>query len=471
MSRHRRGASLAIGGIFVAASTMLAGAPIAGATPSADAVNAIDDHYTQFGGEGSPLGAPTGEAVDVKGGVERDYANGAIFWSKESGPQAMYGEIFNKYQALGGPGGELGFPKNDEGDTGDGVGRFNDFTEKDGSTASIYWTPNVGAWVIKGKVLDAWRAAGGIKSPFGYPTADTTDNDGTLTNTFVGPDGTQIQWSKAAGLVTIPAALAAKIPGFGTSTEGTTSVTKPSISAPEAPAVEKKSSKWWWWIPIILALLGLLALLPRLFRKPEPQPVKVAARAPEVKKVVTPPPPPPVKKVVAPPPPPPVKKVVAPPPPPPVKKVVPPPPPPPAPRPFTPEPPKLVERVEHKVEQVAEKVDHKFDQVAEKFDRVSEKVDQKLDHVSEKADHRLEHVAEKADHRIEHVAEKADRFVEAPKATIHEAHIEHETSPVIRYASHTPAETTIQVTYENNAVDGVESRADKSDLTPDHLQE
>jgi hypothetical protein len=42
---------------------------------------------------------------------------------------------------------------------------------------------------------------------------------------------------------------------------------------------------------------------------------------------------------------------------------------------------------------------------------------------------------------------------------------------VIRYASHTPAETTIQVTYENNAVDGVESRADKSDLTPDHLQE
>jgi hypothetical protein len=34
----------------------------------------------------------------------------------------------------------------------------------------------------------------------------------------------------------------------------------------------------------------------------------------------------------------------------------------------------------------------------------------------------------------------------------------------------TPEETTVQVTYENNAVDGRESRADKSDLTPDHLQ-
>ena len=409
--RYRRGASLAVGGMFVVAGTLLAGAPIASATPSADAVNAINDHYTKFGGATSPLGAPTGEAVDVSGGVERDYANGAIFYSKDTGAQSMYGEIFKKYQALGGPGGELGFPKNDESDAGDGVGRFNDFSEKNGQASAIYWTPSVGAWVIKGKVLDAWRAAGGVKSPFGYPTADTTDNDNTLSSTFVGPEGTQIQWSKAAGLVTIPAALAGKIPGFGTSTptaEGTTAVTTPSISAPQTPTVEKKGSKWWWWIPIILALLGLLALLPRLFRKPAPEPVKVATRAPEVKKVVAPPPPPPVKKVVAPPPPPPVKKVA-------------PPPPPPAPRPIVvPEPPKLVERVEHKVE---------------------------------------------------HVVEKVERVVEAPKATIREAHIEHETTPVIRYESHTPAETTIEVLYENNAVDGKESRADKSDLTPDYLQE
>ena len=53
------------GGSSDAASTLLAGAPIAGATPSSDAVNEINDHYTKFGGEGSPLGAPTGEAVDV----------------------------------------------------------------------------------------------------------------------------------------------------------------------------------------------------------------------------------------------------------------------------------------------------------------------------------------------------------------------------------------------------------------------
>lgn len=43
---------------------------------------------------------------------------------------------------------------------------------------------------------------------------------------------------------------------------------------------------------------------------------------------------------------------------------------------------------------------------------------------------------------------------------------------MIRYESHNPAEATIQVTYENNAVGNLEeSHAEKSDLTPDHLQE
>jgi len=46
-----------------------------------------------------------------------------------------------------------------------------------------------------------------------------------------------------------------------------------------------------------------------------------------------------------------------------------------------------------------------------------------------------------------------------------------EAGPVVEAVVAAPEETTVQVTYENNAVDGQESRADKSDLTPDHLQE
>jgi small subunit ribosomal protein S3 len=46
-----------------------------------------------------------------------------------------------------------------------------------------------------------------------------------------------------------------------------------------------------------------------------------------------------------------------------------------------------------------------------------------------------------------------------------------EAGPIVEAASRPAEETTAQVTYENNAVDGEQSRADKSDLTPDHLQE
>ena len=412
VSPRRRGASLALGGIFVVAGTMLATPQIAFAAPSTEAVDAIDNRYSTFGGEGSLLGPAISEAEDVKGGAKREYQGGTIYYSKDSGAHVMYGQILERYKALGGPDSGLGFPKNDESDTGDGVGRFNDFSAPEG--AAIYWNPQQGASVVKGKVLEAWRQSGGITGPFGYPTADVSDMAGVLTGKFVGPEGTEIQWSKAAGLVTIPAALAGKIPGFGT--EGTTSMSKPNVTS--APKVEKEGGfKWWWLIPI-LGLLGLLAFLPRLFKKKpvEVAPVKVAPRAPEVKKVVTPPPPPrpaPVAKPVTPPAPP--RPAPKPPAPKPVVKT--PPPPPPAPKP-------VARPVEHIREEVKEVKAHIREEVAE------------------------------------------------AKATIREAVHHEDVAPVIKYETHTPAETTIQVTYENNAVgDAQESRADKSDLTPDHLQE
>jgi len=382
------------------AGTMLATPVTAFAEPTADAVTAIDEKGTSFAADYPWFGAPAGEAVDVKGGAMRDYEGGTIYYSKETGAHAMYGEILKRYKTLGGPESDLGFPKNDESDTGDGVGRFNEFSAPEG--AAIYWNPQSGAVVIKGKVLEAWNQSGGIKGPFGYPTADMSLIDGVQTGKFAGPEGTEIQWSKAAGLVTIPAALAAKIPGF--STGGTTSVSK-AVTAAKDAVEDKGGFKWWWLLPI-LALLGLLALLPKLFGKKTVEPVKVAPRAQEVKQVVTPPPPPrpaPVAKPVTPPAPPRPKPVT--PPPPPVVKT-----PPPAPKPVTPPPaPRLVEKVREEIREV--------------------------------------------------------------KAEVHEAKVEHEVTPVIRYETHTPAETTIQVNYENNAVDGVVSRADKSDTVPDRLQD
>ena len=409
--RVRRGASLAFGGLATVTAIMLGGAPPAWAEPGADAVGAIDDRYTAFGGEGSLLGAPVGEAVDVPGGAARDYQGGAIYYSSGTGAHVMYGAILDRYRSLGGPGGELGFPKNDESDTGDGTGRFNDFSAPEG--ASMYWTPQWGASVIKGKVLEAWRQSGGVTGPFGYPSTDTAIADGIQTNKFAGPEGTEIQWSQTAGLITIPAALAAKIPGFGTAmptAEGTTSVTTPST--PAAPETETRSSRW-WWIPAGLAAVALLAGLVRMARrKPAPEPVKAATPA----RTATPPPPPPAPRPVADipvpkPAPPAPPRPAAPPPPAPPKppaKVVPlVKTPPPAPKPPAPKPP----------------------------------------------------------------APPSPPMAEPPTVALHTASAGDDAAPVIKYASSAPPDTTIRVVYQNNAVDGEASRADKSDLTPDQLQE
>ena len=339
-------ASLALGGMFIVTSSLLVGAPIVSAAPSTEAVDTINDRYATFGGESSLLGAPLGEAVDVAGGAERDYTGGTIFYSKDTGAHVMYGEILKRYEALGGPDSGLGFPKNDETGVGDGVGRFNDFSAPEG--AAIYWSPQWGATVIKGKVLEAWRQSGAVTGPFGYPSADTSVTDDMQTGKFVGPEGTEIQWSKAAGLVTIPAALAAKIPGFGANAptaEGTTSV-KAAPGKTITTETEKKGFNFLW----LLLALPLIAGLGWLLRKrpQEAAPVRVAERAPVVKP--TPPPPParpaPVAKAPAPKPPAPRPPAPAP-----VTKVTPPPAPkpvtpPPAPRPLLSEPPKATIRTE-----------------------------------------------------------------------------------------------------------------------------
>ena len=268
--RRGRGLLLTVSVVALGAGLALT-VPPATAEPPPTAIDAISERYTAAGGAQSPLGTPTGVAVDVPGGAVQDYNGGAIYYSPDTGAKIMYGEVLKKYRALGGPG-EVGFPANDESDTGDGVGKFNNFSEAGG--AAIYWSPASGAWLLKGKVLDAWRASGDIKGPFGYPTADTTLANGVDTATFVGPEGTQIQWSPSGGLATVPPALAAAIPGFSASaptTEGTASVPipTPGVGAPSAstPSADTSSNNtWMWWllVPLGLALLGgLLWLLGR----------------------------------------------------------------------------------------------------------------------------------------------------------------------------------------------------------------
>ncbi|MFD4357242.1 LGFP repeat-containing protein [Nocardia sp. NPDC058519] len=264
---HRRSRILAIGGMTVLAFGLLGPAPSVLAQPSQDAVSAIDDRYESFGGSGSLLGQPLEAATELSGGAERAYTGGYIYYSPDTGARVMYGAIGDKYRALGGPEGSLGYPTNDESATSDGAGRFNDFAAPGG--AAIYWNEGAQAWVVKGPVLGAWRASGDVAGPFGYPTADMVSVEGVDTGQFAGPEGTEINWSEAGGLATVPAALAATLPGFragAPNVEGNVPVPTPAPAAAPVVADDPGINKW-WALPIGLAIAalagGLMAMIGR----------------------------------------------------------------------------------------------------------------------------------------------------------------------------------------------------------------
>ncbi len=232
----------------------------AGAAPSQQSVDAINQHYVQWGGATSDLGNPTSEVQEVPGGAKRDYSGGAIFYSPQTGARVMYGEILAKYISLGGPP-AIGFPTIDERNTATGQGKFSEFAKPGG--AAIYWSQPTGTHLVEGKVLQAWRASGSTKGPFGFPTTDSTTANGVTTSGFAGPTGTQISWSDTAGLATVPAALAANIPGFTAPSVAqsapTPSVANPNVEVSDTTASSSGNSGSRWWPWLLLALLGVLA--------------------------------------------------------------------------------------------------------------------------------------------------------------------------------------------------------------------
>lgn len=229
----------------------------ASADPSSAANDAINAHYAQFGGAGSLLGGPTGNATDIAGGAERNFQGGTIFYSSATGAKTMYGDILQRYRGLGGPGGSLGFPTNDESDAGNGVARFNTFDQPGG--AAIYWSPDNGARVLEGHVLEAYQTSGGAAGPFGSPNADMASQSGMQVGTFAGPAATDIRWSDTAGLSTVPASLA-----------GSLIARQPALKAPtaSAPAVNANTGDTsssgssginrWWALPIGLVIAAVV---------------------------------------------------------------------------------------------------------------------------------------------------------------------------------------------------------------------
>ncbi|WP_031064605.1 LGFP repeat-containing protein [Streptomyces sp. NRRL WC-3742] len=155
----------------------------------------IDDKWQTIQWIGSPVDAGGGsdEMPNPDGrGRSRDFQNGTIEWSPQTGACEVHGAIRVHYAQLGGPEGFLGYPVTDETGTPDGVGRFNHF-----ENGSIYWTPNTDAHEVHGAIREYWSQHGWERGPLGYPTTDERGPSDHRSSTF--QNGT-LEWTPSGGV-------------------------------------------------------------------------------------------------------------------------------------------------------------------------------------------------------------------------------------------------------------------------------
>ncbi|MDD7933523.1 N-acetylmuramoyl-L-alanine amidase [Actinomycetospora straminea] len=114
--------------------------------------------------EPSVVESPTARSARV---TRFSGSNGAVYWSSATGAWAVQGTINARYDALGAAGSVLALPRTDERATPDGRGRYNQF-----QSGVIYWTPQTGAWPVRGPILTKWAQLGYERSSLGYPRGD-----------------------------------------------------------------------------------------------------------------------------------------------------------------------------------------------------------------------------------------------------------------------------------------------------------
>ena len=148
--------------------------------------NHIYVHYRNLGGPGV-LGFPTSDPESVTGGGLRSrFLQGQIYWHSRTGASLVKGAILNRWRAIGGIG-FFGYPTTDETPIYKGrreVGRYSRFEK-----GTIYWSPATGAQDVYGAIRDCWeRELGGVTGSLGFPKSGetATPRSGGRYNNFEG---------------------------------------------------------------------------------------------------------------------------------------------------------------------------------------------------------------------------------------------------------------------------------------------
>ena len=151
--------------------------------------SAIQARYAGDPAVRAALGAPIGIEQFGNGFAWQQYELGRLYWSPSTGVHLLRGAILAAFLAAGGVP-ALGAPTIDESPAG-GNGAYNDFS----GDASIFWSPSSGAHVLRGAIRARWTAKG-KEWGMGFPLTDEVSTGGFALQNFPAGD---IYWSPASG--------------------------------------------------------------------------------------------------------------------------------------------------------------------------------------------------------------------------------------------------------------------------------
>lgn len=225
-----------------------------------DATSAINAARRAAGGALGPLGAEEGAQYAIGAdGVGQNYAGGKIFYSPETGANVVTGQVLAKYESVGGPTGDLGFPTASEADGGLAPqSRVVPFAAEDDPV--IFWTPDFGAVIVRGAMNAAWQKLGGATGELGAPKGDQTDHGNVVTQQF---NGGSISWDRTSGkFSTEPAGLQSQLVGLQVPGADSPAAPAPgSAATADADSGDKWYSWRWWWLLGLIPLIGVIALI------------------------------------------------------------------------------------------------------------------------------------------------------------------------------------------------------------------
>jgi hypothetical protein len=150
---------------------------------------AIRNKYIALGGPQGTLGYPTSEEHTIPGGASQSFQHGQIHWSARTGAHYDRGAIQSYWRAHGWQMGWLGFPSGDELKVHGGVSQ----TFQHGT---VFWSARSGAHAVHDGILNEFGHTRYEQGYLGFPIGDERKIHGGASQAF---QHGQIHWSARSG--------------------------------------------------------------------------------------------------------------------------------------------------------------------------------------------------------------------------------------------------------------------------------